>query len=102
VSREGALQTNLSAEAGPFWAAAKAVGKELWHTDPDRPFTDEAWERELHLLDKYRDEPDFIRHNLYASRCFRIAAATLKAANAQSQIEEPKATPSDQQNEGDA
>lgn len=85
-AEEPALQASLSAEAVPFWAAAKAVAKELWHNDPDRPFTDEAWERELCLLGKCGSEPDSVRDNLYASKCFRIAAAALDAANSQARL----------------
>lgn len=63
----------------PLEAMAKAVAKELWHHDEDRPFTDEAWEREMKWLYQARNEPDFIKGNLYASKCFRIARASLIA-----------------------
>lgn len=83
---EAAERLETSRSTASIWAAAKAVAKELWHTEePDRPFTDDAWERELQLLDRYRDEPDFVRHATYASKCFRIAAAVLKTAQTDNQ-----------------
>lgn len=59
------------------FAVLEAVAKEImrgqWHGDPERPFSDEAWERELKW---HRNAPDC---NWLAGRCLKTARAALLA-----------------------
>lgn len=67
----------------PIDVLAKVVGKELHHNEPDRPFTDEIWERELRWWRKAKEEAAEsiidISYTMYADKCYRIASATLIA-----------------------
>lgn len=67
----------------PIDVLAKVVGKELHHNEPDRPFTDEAWERELRWWRKAKEEAAEgmidISYTMYADKCYRIARAVLLA-----------------------
>jgi hypothetical protein len=70
----------------PIEAMAKAIGKASWHNDPERPFTDEVWEREV----RWWRDPDnkIIRETFFADKCFRQARAALLAL---AEVELPEA-----------
>lgn len=61
----------------PIEAVAKAIAIANWHNDPERPFTDAVWEREL----RWWRDPDnqIIKESFFADRCFRQARAALLA-----------------------
>lgn len=61
----------------PIEAVAKAIAIANWHNDPERPFTDAVWEREL----RWWRDPDnqIIKESFFADRCFRQARGAILA-----------------------
>lgn len=60
----------------PLEMLAKEIGRSLWSGDPERAFTDEAWERGLKW---WREAPEIVRDQWFAHKCFRVARASLAA-----------------------